>query len=155
MSEIRVCENCSHYNNINNLECENCGFDLSFVIPINESELDKQKNIISNHTSTSTLSPETCNLVLVSTDGQLTISIHNELVIGRDGINGEYFERSKYVSRKHAIFYVENGEVQIFDASTNGTFVNNKRLPKLTKITIHPSDKIIFADLSFEVRNAD
>ena len=42
MSEIRVCENCNHPNDINNLECENCGFDLSFVIPIDESELVKQ-----------------------------------------------------------------------------------------------------------------
>lgn len=45
--------------------------------------------------------------------------------------NGEYFEKSNYVSRKHAIFYIENGEVLIFDASTNGTFVNEKRLPIL------------------------
>ena len=43
MSEIRVCENCNHHNDINNLECEKCGFDLSFVIPIDESELEKQE----------------------------------------------------------------------------------------------------------------
>lgn len=66
-----------------------------------------------------------------------------------------YFEKSNYVSRKHAIFYIENGEVLIFDASTNGTFVNEKRLPKLTKIPVHSADKITFADIIFEVKNAN
>ena len=157
MSEIRVCENCNHRNNINNLECEKCGFDLSFVIPIDESELEKQ--VETTPTSSDTcLSPtpsESSNLILVSADGQLTIPISNELVIGRDGVNGAYFEKSNFVSRKHAIFYIEIGEVLIFDASTNGTFVNDKRLPKLTKTPIHNSDKITFADLTFEVQYAD
>ena len=94
-------------------------------------------------------------MLLVSIDGQITIPICNELVIGRDGVNGEYFEKSNYVSRKYAIFYIENGEVPIFDASTNGTFVNEKRLPKLTKVPVHSSDKITFADIVFEVKNAN
>ena len=158
MSEIRVCENCNHHNDINNLECEKCGFDLSFVIPIDESELIKQETNSTVPTSDvcSTLSPSTSsNMVIVSMDGQLTIPIQNELVVGRDGVNGSYFERSNYVSRKHAIFYIENDEILIFDASTNGTFVNDKRLPKLTKTPIHSNDKITFADITFEVRYAD
>ena len=158
MSEIRVCDNCNHRNDINNLECEKCGFDLSFVIPVDESELDKQESnlTVSVPDGCPTESDcANCNLVIVSMDEQITIPIHNELVIGRDGINGNYFERSNYVSRKHAIFYIENGEILIFDASTNGTFVNDKRLPKLTKTPIHSSDKITFADITFEVRYAD
>lgn len=157
MSEIRVCENCKHPNDINNLECEKCGFDLSFVIPIDESQLEDSEICPSDATNT-TICPgnsEVSNLLLVSLDGQITIPICNELVIGRDGVNGEYFEKSNYVSRKHAIFYIENGEVLIFDASTNGTFVNEKRLPKLTKIPVHSADKITFADIIFEVKNAN
>ena len=158
MSEIRVCENCKHPNDINNLECEKCGFDLSFVIPIDESELENQAEVLSNTTETDTPNSdncENCNLCLISADGKLTIPIQNELVIGRDGVNGEYFEKSNYVSRKHAIFYVENGEVLVFDASTNGTFLNDKRLPKLTKAPVHSNDKITFADVSFEVHYAN
>ena len=155
MSEKRVCENCKHPNDINNLECEKCGFDLSFVIPIDESELAKQAESSSDATEIATTEAENCNLCLVSMDGKVTIPICNELVIGRDGVNGEYFDKSNYVSRKHAIFYIENGEVLVFDASTNGTFVNDKRLPKLTKTPIHSSDKITFADISFEVHYAN
>lgn len=155
MSEIRVCENCKHPNDINNLECEKCGFDLSFVIPIDENELTKQTETTSDSSDTNTTMVNSCTLSLVSMDGKLTIPIHNELVIGRDGVNGDYFEKSNYVSRKHAIFYLENDEVLIFDASTNGTFLNDKRLPKLTKVPIHCSDKITFADVAFEVYDAD
>jgi len=158
MSEIRVCDNCNHRNDINNLECEKCGFDLSFVIPVDESELDKQEANSTGSSSDvcSALSSSTSsNMVIVSMDGQLIIPIQNELVIGRDGVNGNYFESSSYVSRKHAIFYIENDEILIFDASTNGTFVNDKRLPKLTKTPIHCNDKITFADITFEVRYAD
>ena len=155
MSEIRVCENCNHPNDINNLECENCGFDLSFVIPIDDSELVKQVESSSNTVGTATVGSKNCNLCLVSIDGKVTIPIYNELVIGRDGVQKEYFEKSNYVSRKHAIFYIENGEVFVFDASTNGTFLNDMRLPKLTKSPIHSSDKITFADVSFEVHYAN
>ena len=96
MSEVRVCENCKYPNSINNLECEKCGFDLSFVIPTDESILTKQTEDSSNSIDTKTVvsMDANCNLVLVSMDGKLTIPIHNELVIGRDGINGEYFEKS-------------------------------------------------------------
>lgn len=158
MSEIRVCENCKHHNDINNLECEKCGFDLSFVIPVDESDLEEKSVAVSTSNTTSSISQSNdkySDLLIVSIDGQLTIPIHNELVLGRDGENGSYFEKSNFVSRKHAIFYVENGEVFVFDASTNGTFLNDKRLPKLTKTPIHSSDRLTFADLVFEVKNAD
>lgn len=43
MSEIRICENCGHHNPVDNLECEECGFDLSFCIPISE-EMARDEN---------------------------------------------------------------------------------------------------------------
>lgn len=156
MSEVRVCENCNHINNINNLECEKCGFDLSFVIPVEESELQKEKVEGSNIELTTAHVTSQSNLLnLVSADKQLVIPIVDGLVIGREGAEAAYFEKSNYVSRKHAIFYIENGEVMVLDASTNGTFINGKRMPKLTKTPIHCSDKITFADLTFEVEYAD
>ena len=58
-------------------------------------------------------------------------------------------------SIKESFIRIENGEVFVFDASTNGTFLNDMRLPKLTKSPIHSSDKITFADVSFEVHYAN
>lgn len=157
MSEIRVCDNCKHHNSINYLECEQCGFDLSFVIPIEENEAvnngtDDFTNSSNAMEKDNTIS---ANLILVSIDKQITIPITNELLIGRDGTNGDYFEKSNFVSRKHAIFYIEDECVFIFDASTNGTYINDKQIPKLTRIPIHSSDKIAFADVVIEVKNED
>ncbi|NLZ49441.1 MAG: hypothetical protein GX895_11835, partial [Clostridiales bacterium] len=76
MSEVRVCENCNHINNINNLECEKCGFDLSFVIPVEESELQKEKVEGSNIELTTAHVTSQSNLLnLVSADKQLVIPI--------------------------------------------------------------------------------
>ena len=155
MSEIRVCENCKFPNNINNLECEKCGFDLSFVIPIDERELEANDTAPSSDTNSATDADGSVGWMLTSADGTLQIQITDGLVIGRDGIYSDFFEKSKFVSRKHAVFYVEDGKYFVLDASTNGTFLNDARLPKLTKIPIQISDKITFADVSFEVRYAN
>lgn len=151
MSEVRVCENCNFHNNINNLECEKCGYDLSFIIPINEEEIVNNCEFTSVSGEINILS----NWILESLDKQLVINIVNGLIIGRDGVNTEYFDKSKFVSRKHAIFYIENNNLFVVDASTNGTFINGKRLEKLKKTPIYISDKITFADLTFEVKNAN
>ena len=153
MSEVRVCENCKAVNDISNLECEKCGFDLSFVVPIDENELSKKDKI--DATSNVASSIESTQWVLESIDNQCSINIQNGTVIGRDGENGSYFEKSNFVSRKHAVFYIENNELLVFDASTNGTFLNGKRIDKLMKIPVKISDKITFADITFEVKNAD
>lgn len=157
MSEIRVCDNCKHHNSINYLECEQCGFDLSFVIPVEENELVKNSTgeLIDSSKSLETDNTLSDNLILVSIDKQIVIPITNELLIGRDGVHGDYFEKSNFVSRKHAIFYLEDECVFVFDASTNGTYINDKQIPKLTRIPINSSDKIAFADVVFEVKNAD
>ena len=157
MSEVRICENCKHPNDINNLECEKCGYDLSFVIPVDESEILKLNTqpFDSENPDIAEEKRENGQLSLISNDGQINIPIHNELVVGREGEYGKYFEKSSYVSRKHAIFYIENGKVLVFDASTNGTFVNETRIPKLTKTPVHCNDRIRFADITFEVGYAN
>lgn len=130
MNEVRVCENCKHHNPIDNLECEKCGFDLSFCIPVSEDNLIQKKCLRS------------------LSDGE-EIVLKEETLIGRDGVNADYFEKSKYISRRHATIYIENDNVFIIDASTNGTFINGKRMEKMIKQPLHIGDKITFADLEF------
>ena len=86
---------------------------------------------------------------LCSSDGEITIAVDGEVLIGRDGVFAEYFDRSNYISRKHATLYFENGAVYVLDASTNGTFINGKRVEKMQKIPLHKGDKITFADMDF------
>ena len=67
MNEVRVCENCKHHNPIDNLECEKCGFDLSFCIPVSEDNLIQKKCLRS------------------LSDGE-KIVLKEETLIGRDGV---------------------------------------------------------------------
>jgi len=146
MSEIRICENCKHHNSINSLECENCGYDLSFIIPIDENSIEDSSAQTSNSASLNAI-------ILSSIDGNVIIEISDGLIVGRDGEYSSAFEKSNFVSRKHAIFNLEDNDVYISDASTNGTFVNDRKLEKFEKVKLSVGDKVSFADVVFEVKN--
>lgn len=136
MSEIRICNNCGFHNAVANLECEMCGFDISFCIPVDKDEVKEQEKIIQKY-------------FLQSIDGEIKIPIGEETLIGRDGVFAEYFEKSKYISRYHAKLYFDGNDISLMDASTNGTFVNGKRLEKMKKMVLQKGDKITFADMDF------
>ena len=78
------------------------------------------------------------------------------ITIGKAPDN-DYVVNHPQVSRHHArLVSDEQGCWFLEDLdSSNGTFVNEKRLPKLTKIPVHSADKITFADIIFEVKNAN
>ena len=135
MSEIRICENCGYHNPVDDLECEKCGLDLSFCIPVSEEVVAAKE--------------ESVNYSIRSMDGEAVIPINEEVLIGRDGVCSEYFDRSKYISRKHATLYFENGNVYVMDASTNGTYINGRRIDKMQKVILNKGDKITFADMDF------
>lgn len=53
-----------------------------------------------------------------------------------------------FVSRRHAVFYIENGNIYIEDAgSVNGTFINNEKIPANVKILCNINDIISFAGI--------
>ena len=60
---------------------------------------------------------------------------------------------TKIISKKHAIFEINNGNYYITDLSTNGTFVNGKKISKGVQIKINHGDSILFANqYSFDWR---
>lgn len=149
MNEVRICEHCNFHNPINNLECEKCGYDLSFIIPISVEDIGIDSMVKPTEVE------KKPTFKLVSLDGTYEIPISDGLMIGREGTHESFFEKSEYVSRQHAIFSIENGIMYVMDASVNGTYVNGKKLNKLIKTAVSNLDKITFADISFEVRNAN
>jgi pSer/pThr/pTyr-binding forkhead associated (FHA) protein len=72
--------------------------------------------------------------------------------IGRD--EGNYFSLDdKKVSRKHAQFIIYENSMLVLDCySTNGTFINNKRVGKTR---IHPGDMLRMGDLNFLVNYSE
>lgn len=157
INEVKICDNCGHKNPVNSVECIECGYDLTFVYPqmieastsktITESPERARDDVLDGTLGGERwfLSPINCveNGYLVTT----------EMALGRDcDVFNEYFNRSNYTSRIHAKIRLCECGVQIMDASTNGTYINDRRLPKLEWITISDGDKIRFADVAFQLR---
>lgn len=59
---------------------------------------------------------------------------------------------TEHVSRKHATIQIIDGQLYITDLSTNGTRVNNARIPKGVPTLLHEDDKITFANIPFILR---
>lgn len=136
--EIRICDSCGFHNEVTSLECAQCGYDLSFSVPVFESETASEKSAFPR---------------LTACDGSGTvIEVGGEFLVGRDSPElAEYFEKSRFISRKHCMLSYENGELYALDASTNGTFLNGNRIEKMEKVRLNKGDEITFADMKFRV----
>lgn len=146
MIEVRVCGTCGFANTVNSLECEKCGADLAFVIPSsirndNHVETEAQPHVLSECWK------------LCSIDNDDVIEIEEDFLVGRDNeIYTKIFNKSNYISRKHARFHIIDGNLYVEDASTNGTFVNGIKLEKMVKARVNQGDKLAFADIEFIVK---
>lgn len=70
------------------------------------------------------------------------------LTVGRDP-NCDININSSFISQQHAIIRIHaNGQVEIIDKSTNGTFVNGMRLRKNVPTHIMRDDVVTFARVS-------
>ena len=140
--EVKICENCNHKNAITAVECEQCGYDLTFVFPqkIEDSDLESTK--------------ETGGWEMVSvTEEACRSCLDGEVTVGRDcELFQELFHSINYTSRTNAKLRVVDDVVQVMDASTNGTFVNEKRIPKLEWVSVDKDSTIRFANVSFRIR---
>ncbi len=57
-----------------------------------------------------------------------------------------------FVSRYHAIFYIEDEDIYIEDlSSANGTFVNDGKIPANVKILCNVNDVISFAGIKWRL----
>ena len=79
------------------------------------------------------------------------VPIVRRLTIGRDTNNSITLE-DKLASRKHAVIQKIRDEFYIQDLdSTNGTFVNNKRIPAGDYVRLRPSDTIMIGRTELSV----
>lgn len=158
MIEVKICENCNHRNPVNAVECEQCGYDLTFVFPqkvddtIQQSEQPNGDKIGTEAISMTEKTEQEWELVSI-TNESCRYSLGTEIFVGRDcDIFNDQFNTSNYTSRRHAKLRVFNNVVQVMDASTNGTFVDKKRIPKMEWVEVNDGSTIRFADISFRIR---
>ncbi len=104
-------------------------------------------------------------LVLISADGtRFDIPAKDEVVIGREDPVSEVFPdldltsldgMENGVSRRHAIIHRSGTEYTLADLdSTNGTYINKKRIQSHMPQTLKVGDEIKFGKLTFLVQGA-
>lgn len=137
MAEVRICEFCGHANPISAMACEECGADLAFVQPTeqNDSSLPQKKSWL-----------------LISVNNGMEFPVCENIEVGRMSSDlADLLNASDYTSRHHAKLKLENGAFWVTDESTNGTFVNDKRLLKGETVELRSDDVLRFADVAFKV----
>jgi pSer/pThr/pTyr-binding forkhead associated (FHA) protein len=104
-------------------------------------------------------------LVLETSDGsKLEVPEKDEIVIGREDPISEVFPdvdltglngMENGVSRKHAIIHRAGADYTVEDmGSTNGTYLNRKKIQPHSPQTIKPGDELRFGKLSLKLQAA-
>ncbi len=145
------CTECTMENIEGALFCEECGAKLETAGQTDESAGGEET--------------EGAMLVLASSDGnKLEIPAKSEVVVGREDPISEVFpdvDLTNFggadggVSRKHAVIRKSGESCTIEDmGSTNGTYINKKRLQPHTPQAIKPGDEVRFGKVAFSLQAA-
>ncbi|MBN2825034.1 MAG: FHA domain-containing protein [Campylobacterales bacterium] len=111
MERYKICPTCKSKNDISNFLCDNCLADISNV--------EEYK-------------PKAKTLKLVNNDYKLSIMLKEGDILGRDYVGKEELKAFKTISRKHARFFLHNGEWAVEDLdSSNGSYVQGKKFKKI------------------------
>ncbi len=143
------CTECQRENIEGALFCEECGAKLEALNELQETAVESPAVL----------------LVLASPDGStLEIPIKDEVVVGREDPISEVFPdldltdfggMEKGVSRKHAVIHRSGADYTVEDmGSTNGTYVNRKKVLPNVPQAIKPGDELRFGKLAFSFKAA-
>ena len=144
------CNECQMENIDGALFCEECGAKLDTMEPLQDTAVEMRG---------------ASQLVLTSTDGsRLDIPAKDEVVIGREDPVSEVFPdldltdlggMDSGVSRKHAIIHRAGAEytIEVLE-STNGTYVNKKKIQPHVPQAIKAGDELRFGKLALAVKAA-
>jgi len=143
------CKECQMENIEGALFCEECGAKLEEIPGFVETAAEAGNT----------------HIVLASSDGsKLELPVKDEVIIGREDPISEVFPdvdltslggMEKGVSRKHAVIHRSGTDFTVEDmGSTNGTYINRKRIQPHAPQTIKPGDEVKFGKLSLSVKAA-
>ncbi|MDR0654114.1 MAG: FHA domain-containing protein [Synergistaceae bacterium] len=156
MELIKLCPACGEQNPAAEVICRVCMANLSSVAPTMPAPSNAPPPVpepadggmASDGTVISP--PEILTLSLLT--GGNAISVHSGDVLGRNGDAGAFFEKFRTVSRRHACVTFVNGAWNIEDlGSTNGTWVNGRRLGTKERCPLNEGDTVALS-LACEVR---
>ena len=123
---VRICE-CGAQNPPQARKCEQCGEDISDIIP--STVMSEEKNF-------------SYKLIAIGDDFSMDID-RPEIVIGREAELQDYLGSKVYVSRRHAKILMNDEKVTIENLSnTNRTFVNNNQISNTDPTVLSDGDEI-------------
>lgn len=124
MELIKRCPACGEENPVSEIICRTCMTNLSAVSPIPKGLVEGPKE----EKEQPTLSSPCPVLTLICQDGR-PLAVGNGSELGREGDYQALLNDIKTVSRRHARIIHDSQNWQVEDLnSTNGTWVNGKRL---------------------------
>jgi pSer/pThr/pTyr-binding forkhead associated (FHA) protein/ribosomal protein L40E len=145
--KVKICKSCGAENSPIDIECNNCMGDISGVRPtekleVQEPEPEPENNIVENLPVTIRETSASLVFSLISTSqSEVTLTLNNGDTLGREHVGKELFTAYNTVSRRHARIIRSDGGWAIEDAgSTNGTYVNGKKLAPGSKHPLKSKD---------------
>ena len=145
------CTECQMENIEGALFCEECGAKLEAMSEHKDMAVEADGEVTS--------------LVLASSDGStLEIPAKDEVVVGREDPISDVFPdldltdlggMDKGVSRKHAVIHRSGSAYTVEDmGSTNGTYINRKKIQPHAPQAIKPGDELRFGKLALTLQAA-
>lgn len=164
-----VCSNCNHTNMSGALFCSECGVQLSQADSLTTQNVStaqmreaiKKRSPVSPTTPPAVFNSNWITLHLMDTGQVLPLSERNEFTLGRisegqpimpDIDLAPYQAYASGVSRLHAVIKRDAGRVLLMDlGSSNGTYVNGKRLNPNVEIPLGNGDVVALGKLKIQV----
>ena len=165
-----VCSNCHHINVAGSIFCSECGTPLGSADPLTTQSIKasqtKEESQQRPRPPTSAPVPDSplnnwVTLHLLDTGQVLSLSDRNEFTLGRisegqpimpDVDLSPYQAYARGVSRLHAVLKREASRVFLMDlGSSNGTFVNGKRLNPNVDHALANGDVIALGKLKMQI----
>jgi len=127
----KICPNCGTKNPEEEFLCINCMTDLSNANITEEEAKQKDKPPQDDEFKTIVETKEK----LVLEHEKFKIEVYSGDIVGRHHVGSQYLKDYPTVSRTHAKFYKEQDGWYIEDlGSSNGTYVNEKKISEKTRI---------------------
>jgi pSer/pThr/pTyr-binding forkhead associated (FHA) protein len=130
------------------IECEDVGQKTEHTIKTEDIQLDLDLLDLENE---KTIILSKSKLVLKGHDFEIVV--HDGDIVGRHAVGGDFLQRYKTVSRKHAKFFYKDGKWYVQDlGSTNGTYLNGIKLLPMQEYPLSNGDKLsLSGSLEFTV----
>jgi hypothetical protein len=159
-----TCSNCGRSLAHEHADCPQCTDALEALYKTTV-KLGRTPTVVpSQPGQTTTFSPHTCALLQVLPSGAcVTLDVKRSLLLGRyrkpaPDVAAQVFDLTPYrarehgVSRQHCLLKLRDDRLMITDlGSTNGTYLNGKRLAAHTDLVVADGDKLILGSLHLTV----